>query len=101
MPCCDSSANQHATKHAQALVLSKTTSIFKIGASAAAIPADSPDKAIEQGTGHPHDGVVDSRDSKVYHFSPACNSTRQRVSGVVRTEGKLLHLALCEVLTKS
>jgi hypothetical protein len=27
----------------------------------------------------------------VYHFSPACNLTRQENAGVLRAEGKLLH----------
>lgn len=29
----------------------------------------------------------------VFHFSPLCNSSRQETSGVLRTEGKMLHPA--------
>ena len=29
--------------------------------------------------------------SRVYHFSPACNLTRQREMGVLRAEGKMPH----------
>ena len=37
-------------------------------------------------------GHLNARAEGVYHFSPPCNLTHSLFDGVLRTEGKLLHL---------